>query len=75
MKTYLMRATTLSGHKIWIVATKGKKLHGHPRESRRAVLKRWVECGGSVEEVTRFSGVMRSSEAAMTLTKVLKGED
>jgi len=53
--------------KEWWVWDKNNILKGEPGESRNKLLIRWTKKYGRPEEATRYPGIMRPSEAAMTV--------
>jgi len=54
--------------KQWIVFDKTRTVRGMPEEPMKTVLARWeAQFGQKVTLLTRYRGVLRPSEAAMTI--------
>jgi hypothetical protein len=64
---YLARVPTEDGLR-WVMFDEQRTLHGQRGETRAALRQRWIEGGGKTEAITRYSGLMRPSELACTIS-------
>lgn len=69
---HLIRCLSSTGTgKIWICCNRRNKLVGTPDMTSRQVTDKFQELFGKHEEVLRYRGVMRSSEAAITVGGIM----
>ena len=69
MNVYIIRTRHLDDPKklYWIVYSKEHKLTGRIGESKNSLLKRFQEKYGKITELTRYKGILRQAEMAMTV--------
>lgn len=65
---YVLRTFDSQGNRVWVLFNGEKALWGEPGETRRDLLHRWNYIGGTDKINVRYSGVMRPSEAVMTIS-------
>ena len=57
---------------LWLIADRNRVLKGRPQESRRKLRERWdlTHPDNPIESITRFEGIHRLAEMAMTLASL-----
>lgn len=72
--TYVLRTTDYQGHRVWVAFDAKISVVGKPRDSKAKVVQRFrVKADRPVTQYTRYQGILRLSEAAMTISSVRKG--
>lgn len=69
MKIYILR-TTRAKKTVWIVFNETNILYGKPKDSKQVVIDKWREQFGTIQKVVTYKGLMRPSEAAMTISDI-----
>ncbi|MBX3288416.1 MAG: hypothetical protein KF855_03630 [Acidobacteria bacterium] len=70
-KAYILRTTTLDSNKpIWIIFDQKHRLIGRPLFTRRYLISEWIKKFGRPDELTRYTGILRPSEAAATIVEI-----
>lgn len=66
---YVCRVLTTDAKpkRVWWFWDKGSIIKGEVGESFKAIRDRWETSHGKLDQVTRYRGVMRAGEAAMTV--------
>jgi len=70
MTVYLIR-TTAAGVKYWIIFDAEKKI---ARTTKKEAIRAWIDQYGTPAKIVRYSGILRPSEAVMTITEHQQGE-
>lgn len=70
--TFLLRTYDKNFQKIWLMFNGTKILRGLPKESKRSLVAKWIAANGPLKprSVTRYAGVMRPAEVAMTIGEI-----
>lgn len=65
---WLLRVNGANGRR-WIIYDETKSMKGKPNESRKALIKRWIEAHGTFKHLVRYKGICRTAEAVMCMTQ------
>jgi len=65
---FLLRGNHLSKGRVWVLYDSTHTMIGETGESQNAIRKRWTAAHGEITQLTRYKGVMRWSEAVMSIS-------